>query len=174
MTLQTALELARNGYYVHPLCWPTPDGHCGCGRNHTDSEAGKAPLVAGGNTAATCDEATIRAWWTQWPQANIGVDLEQTGLLDIAPDCSAWAATFKANGMAPTVLYTSGSCWHALYRRPSRIRSHEQRQCGCPWQHASERTTLHAQDTPPTSCRATRSAGLGCSDATRCRARPRR
>jgi putative DNA primase/helicase len=117
--LSLALDLADKGYYVHPLCWPTPDGRCGCGRNHTDKEAGKAPLALHGCADATRDEATIRAYWQQWPDANIGISLDKSGLLDIAPDCPEWARTFKANGMPRTALYTSGSCWHALYRRPA-------------------------------------------------------
>jgi hypothetical protein len=117
--ISTALDYARKGYYVHPLCWPDADGHCACGRHHEDNEAGKTPLAEHGYLDATRDEATIRAWWKKWPDANIGFDLGKSGLVDIAPDCPEWARTFKANGMPATVLYTSGSCWHALYRRPA-------------------------------------------------------
>lgn len=114
-----ALDLAANGYYVHPLCWPDDDGHCACGRNHDDKEVGKAPLALRGDKDATRDPAIIRDWWERWPDANIGFNLEKSGILDIAPDSAEWAETFTAQGMPPTARYTSRSAWHALYRLPS-------------------------------------------------------
>ena len=102
--LSIALDLAHNGYYIHPL-----------------AARDKIPLAEHGSNDATRDEATIRAWWRRWPNANVGISLDKTGLVDIAPDCPEWAARFKANGMPHTILYTSGGgpgCWHALYRLP--------------------------------------------------------
>lgn len=99
-----ALDLARKGYYVHPLV-----------------PGDKIPLAEHGSNDATRDEATIRAWWQRWPNANVGISLDKTGLVDIAPDSPEWAARFKANGLPRTTLYTSGGgpgCWHALYRLP--------------------------------------------------------
>lgn len=49
----------------------------------------KRPLVATGFHAATQDEAQIRAWWAQWPDALVGVPTgEKTGLvvIDLDPD----------------------------------------------------------------------------------------
>jgi putative DNA primase/helicase len=57
--LEAALNYVREGYLVVPL-WPgkkTPLGK----------------LVPNGHKDATVDEATIRAWWTQYPTANIGI-----------------------------------------------------------------------------------------------------
>ncbi len=34
---------------------------------------GKAPLTSSGFKAATTDAATVTAWWTRWPDANIGI-----------------------------------------------------------------------------------------------------
>ena len=76
--LQTALGLARNGYYVHPLM-----------------EADKIPLSPYGPNDATRDEATIRDCWERWPKANIGISLHKIGRVDIAPDCPEWADRFK-------------------------------------------------------------------------------
>ena len=104
MMLDTALDLARKGYYVHPL-----------------APGDKRPLAEHGSNDATRDEATIRDWWRYWPDANVGISLDKTGLVDIAPDCPEWAARFKDRGMPRTTLYTSGGgpgCWHALYRLP--------------------------------------------------------
>src|SRR5688572_17858780 len=99
--LQTALDLTRNGYYVHPL-----------------APKGKTPIAAHGSNDATRDEATIRAWWEATPNANVGISLDKSGLVDIAPDCAAWAEQFKANSMPRTVLYSSDSAWHTWYRLP--------------------------------------------------------
>ncbi len=118
-TLQRALDYADKGYYVLPLCWPDEHGACACGRGHTKNEIGKAPLTPRGYLDATRDRATIQRWFSQdFPDANIGYDTKQSGILDIASDCPEWARQFKANGMPPTTLYRSGKGWHALYRRP--------------------------------------------------------
>lgn len=34
---------------------------------------GKEPLISGGHQSATTDTDQIRAWWDQWPDANIGI-----------------------------------------------------------------------------------------------------
>lgn len=104
--LQTALSLARLGYYVHPLV-----------------PRDKMPLAGGnGSNDATRDESTIREWWDATPSANVGISLDKSGLVDIAPDCPEWAERFRENGMPHTTAYTSGGGaghWHTLYRLPS-------------------------------------------------------
>ena len=102
---QIALDLAEAGYHVHPLV-----------------PRDKMPLDGGnGYKDATRDEATIRRWWAKTPEANVGINLALSGIVDIAPDCPEWSATFKARGMERTLLYTSGGGighYHALYRLP--------------------------------------------------------
>ena len=91
--LGAALSYAAHGWRVIPLWWPAVTGatpacacpqgaHCGRdGRN-----TGKHPLIDDWPDAATTDVATIRAWWTQSPRANIGL-VTGDGLvnLDIDP-----------------------------------------------------------------------------------------
>jgi hypothetical protein len=55
--VQSAAELALRGFRVFPL---TPN-------------AKDPPLFKGWKEKATTDVATIREWWAQWPDANIGV-----------------------------------------------------------------------------------------------------
>ncbi|HEU5103783.1 MAG TPA: bifunctional DNA primase/polymerase [Roseiflexaceae bacterium] len=97
--LDTALHLARLGYYVHPLV-----------------PGDKMPIAGGnGSNDATRDEELIRVWWEDCPEANVGISLDKTGLVAIAPDCPEWAERFKANSMPSTVLFASGGGaghWH--------------------------------------------------------------
>ena len=79
--LKAALDYAQRGWPVLPLCWPGPQGDCGCGRGHPPDQVGKAPLTPHGVKDATTDPDTIRTWWRKWPKANIGIALEPAGLL---------------------------------------------------------------------------------------------
>ena len=54
--LDHALQYARRGWRVFP-CQPR----------------GKTPRTKHGHNDATTDEAQIRQWWTDWPDANIGL-----------------------------------------------------------------------------------------------------
>lgn len=99
--LQTALDLARYGYYVHPL-----------------KPGDKIPLAEHGYNDATRDEDQIREWWRETPAANVGFSLDKTGLVDISDDCPEWAARFAAKGLPDTTRYDSGAGAHRLYRLP--------------------------------------------------------
>jgi hypothetical protein len=120
-----ALSYAARGWHVLPL-WPVDDtGRCACGNAECVRSAGKHPLwklVPNGVLEATTDLQTIRQWWAAWPDANIGVALEPSGLLDIAPDCKEWLETFQENGLPATVAFQSGGGdgnRHHFYRRPA-------------------------------------------------------
>jgi len=54
--LEAALFYARQGWAVLPL-----------------QSRGKIPLTAHGMHDATTDEETILAWWSKWPEANVGI-----------------------------------------------------------------------------------------------------
>jgi hypothetical protein len=60
--LTWALSWARRGFHVFP-CEPN----------------GKAPTIKGWQEVATTDEATIRRWWADSPDANIGLALYKSG-----------------------------------------------------------------------------------------------
>jgi putative DNA primase/helicase len=77
--LEAALAYARAGWPVFP-CNPMPDVPS------AKKKQAKSPLVGndrdanfnpipktGGLYKATCDEKQIRAWWTKWPKALIGM-----------------------------------------------------------------------------------------------------
>jgi hypothetical protein len=65
---QAALSYARIGLRVLPVARET-----------------KRPLTPHGAHDASCDEATIRAWWKRWPQANVGIALDGLVVVDVDP-----------------------------------------------------------------------------------------
>jgi hypothetical protein len=122
--LDYALAYAGLGWYVIP-CFPMRGGICACGRPQCVSP-GKHPANEIGLTAATIDEAQIRAWWAAMPDASIGVVMEPSGLLafdldEYHGDLSKLAALEHALGPLPsTVTQRSGSGqgFHAIFKSP--------------------------------------------------------
>ena len=120
--LEAALSYARRGIYVHPV-HSMRDGVCSCGGPAVNPKCtpGKHPRLANGHRGATTDGATIRSWWTLWPDANIGVDAERSGLVVVGPDSPEWLRRFEEKGLPTTWAYeTGGGEGHVqyLYRRP--------------------------------------------------------
>lgn len=93
---------------VSPLCHPTTDGNCGCGKNHSGQDVGKAPKTRRGHKDASATIRQIWDWWHQWPDANIGINLEAAGLVVVAPDSPVWDETFKQRGLPETATVQSG------------------------------------------------------------------
>jgi energy-coupling factor transporter ATP-binding protein EcfA2 len=98
--LDAALAYASLGWHVFPL-----------------QPRGKIPMTEKGQNDSTTDPETIRRWWRQWPNANIGFHLEKSGLcaLDVDPrnggstdDLPAWPDTLEAA--------TGGGGQHILFR----------------------------------------------------------
>jgi hypothetical protein len=69
--LNKALDYAARGWRVLPL-HSHVDGVCTCGRPKCGSVA-KHPLLTNGVKGATTDEETVRSWWTEINDANIGI-----------------------------------------------------------------------------------------------------
>lgn len=91
-TLDYALAYAKLGWAVLPVWSVDRNGLCRCGRPNTEKghKPGKHPqsnLVPHGHNDATTDEQKIRDWWATDPEAGIGVNLADSGLLalDIDP-----------------------------------------------------------------------------------------
>jgi Bifunctional DNA primase/polymerase, N-terminal/Protein of unknown function (DUF3987) len=88
--LDAAVEYARRGVPVFPV-WGVARGCCACGSHpcgENNRNAGKHPhrLAPHGFKNATVDEATIRAWWTEAPDANIGAPTGQwCDVVDVDP-----------------------------------------------------------------------------------------
>ena len=91
-------------------------------------QRGKRPLTQHGFRDASADADFVRAWWTRWPEANIGVP---TGLrfdvLDIDPKHggdAALAALEAEQGPLPETaeVRTGGGGRHILFLPDSRVR----------------------------------------------------
>jgi hypothetical protein len=112
-----------------PLCWPTLDGNCGCGRRdadtgkprpHTDHDIGKAPLVRWKNYVnAPPSRPLVAAWRKRWPEANTGLLLEPHGLIVVDPDSEEALAEAREFGLPPTLTVKSAKGFHFYYRRPA-------------------------------------------------------
>lgn len=82
--LETALAYAKRGWFVFPVYEPK-EGKCSCYLGALCENPAKHPRTNSGFKDATTDEATIRHWWEQWPNANIGIATEASQLIVL--DC---------------------------------------------------------------------------------------
>ncbi len=86
--LQAALRYAQRRWPVVPLHW-IAEGKCSCGKGDCGSP-GKHPLTRHGFKDAALNEETIRAWWAQWPSANVGLATgPESGFFMVGPDGQA-------------------------------------------------------------------------------------
>lgn len=120
-----ALAYAARGFLVHPL-HTARAGHCSCGKREC-SASGKHPRLPKWPSRATTESQEIRAWWTRWPEANIGL---LTGarsgviVLDIDPrnDGDASLASLEARyGKLPETprVRTGGGGLHVYFAAPA-------------------------------------------------------
>jgi DNA-binding transcriptional ArsR family regulator len=66
---------------------------------------------------ATTDAAIIRAWWKQWPDANIGIALPANAIvLDV--DGGEGLASLSGKHLPPTVCARTGRGYHYYFRIP--------------------------------------------------------
>jgi putative DNA primase/helicase len=126
--LDHALYWALLGFHVFPVCMPTADGRCGCGRKkgpHTErQEIGKCPLIKDWQKEATHAPAQISTWWCgRWANANIGaLNNERSGIIVVDNDKdSDEARQLRAWLIPQTRVHQSGGAdykWHGLFLRP--------------------------------------------------------
>lgn len=89
-SLSRALAYAAAGWPVFPCCPDNPA--CASPKCHEC----KAPLTAHGFEDAVTDPAAIRAWWRDWPRANVAIATGDPGPdvldVDVKPDGNGFAA----------------------------------------------------------------------------------
>lgn len=106
--LEAALGYAAEGLRVFPA-----------------APRGKKPLISGWPSAATTDPDLIRAWWAQWPDANIGVVTgEGRYVLDV-DDLASLAALEAEIGQIPRdkVARTGGGGLHIWLAAEGELRN---------------------------------------------------
>lgn len=123
----SALTYARWGWRVFPLHTPRGSG-CSCG-SATCGNAGKHPRTRHGFKEATTDEAIIGAWWSDWPDANVGIATgPESGLLvlDIDPrngGDDSFDELVERIGPLPETpeVLTGGGGRHLFFRWPAGV-----------------------------------------------------
>jgi len=121
--LERALRYAARGLCVFPV-HTVRNGPCSCGQD-CGKDAGKHPRVKGGFKVATTDPKQIRAWWTKWPDANIGIATGAvSGIVVIDIDGPGGLAMLKQLESelgplpsTPTVKTARG--WHRYFKSPA-------------------------------------------------------
>lgn len=88
--MNQALKMAEGGMHVFP---------CVAG--------GKRPLTEHGQDDGTTDRDQIIKWWTQWPDANIGLACEASGLYVVDIDCKPDKNGVNAPGFESWIELTS-------------------------------------------------------------------
>lgn len=121
--LDYALKYAAIGWHVFPV-WGAKDGKCRCRR--MCKSPGKHPvehIVPRGQDDATTDQATIRRWWAQMPDAGIAVFLRPSGLcaIDIDPrngGLDSIDAIEAAHGplTSDVMAFTQGGGEHRIFK----------------------------------------------------------
>ncbi len=124
--LAWALALAEIGWLVFPLHEPIGIDLCSC-MNPECRNVGKHPRVSNGFHSATKDPAVITGWWTQWPNASIGIRTgPESGIavLDLDAGKGGYESLEKLEaefGALPVTVeaITGGGGRHIIFRYPT-------------------------------------------------------
>lgn len=124
--LNHALKYASIGWQVFPLHFIT-EGKCSCGKSC--KSPGKHPILSGGFKGATLRKDMIKKWWTEHPNANIGVRTgKESGIfvLDLDPKNDGEASFDKIEkvyGKVPDDVFsvTGSGGRHYIFKHPGDI-----------------------------------------------------
>jgi putative DNA primase/helicase len=65
--------MRARGFRIFPIRWLKAGGICSCPEGAACNTPGKHPRIKFWQKLACADVRVIRAWWRQWPLANIGI-----------------------------------------------------------------------------------------------------
>lgn len=124
--VEAALAYVARDWPVIPLHSISPRGGCTCKLGRICRSPGKHPRTKNGLTDGSTDEASIRAWWRRWPNANVGIVTgPSSGLVVIDEDRRKGGTEslrrFEAEqGPTPATLeaITGGGGRHLCFRYP--------------------------------------------------------
>jgi len=102
-----ALAMARRGYYIFPC------------------STSKHPLCEHGLTESTINEATIIAWWTRWPDAQIGINCGLSKIFVLDVDSAETWETIKVQHpefLTTRRIKTGKGGYHLYFHSPEGIK----------------------------------------------------
>jgi len=116
---EVALGYAGRDWRVFPL-HGVEGGACTCGKDGCSSP-GKHPRTPSGFKDATTDEGTVRDWWRQWPQANVGIAAGRASGIVVVDIDPRHGGTLEALGDVPETarVQTGSGGWHLYFRYPT-------------------------------------------------------
>lgn len=112
--LDAALWFASRGVYVLPIYAPDADGTCTCSRPGCTS-GGKHPITPNGSKDAMLDQDQIRTWWTQYPDANLGLALKPSEIVVIDIDNPDYVQDFERANQLPATFVVESQPGHRHY-----------------------------------------------------------
>ncbi len=119
--LQWALSYAAAGWAVFP-CHSMRNGACSCGDTPCTRKPAKHPRTSNGHLAATTDPQQIRAWWAQWPDANIGLRPSPGVIVvDVDPRNGGEASCEALDLPHTQTIQTGSGGWHFYYSVPAEL-----------------------------------------------------
>jgi hypothetical protein len=100
------------------------DAGCSCKLGPDCRQPGKHPRTPSGHHTATTNPDQVRAWWTRWPNANIGITTGTTGLavvdLDGPEGLDTWQRLTARYGPGPdtaaAITPHGQHRWHSIPR----------------------------------------------------------
>ena len=127
MSLEYALRYAAAGLRVHPLYEVDPATQvCACpaGAECTEKQRGKHPRLGAWQQKATTDANEVRAWWSRWPRAGVGLatgSASRCWVLDLdGPEAGAWyEAQVQKHGLTRTLGVHTSRGFHLYWRWPA-------------------------------------------------------
>lgn len=126
--MDAAIKYAQLNIPVMPLHWICKDGSCSCKDGSKCDSKGKHPLYSGWYKNSTTDIEQIKKWWTEKPQANIGVPTgEKSGWLvldvDDGGDATIGELEITHGKLPDTVTAITGSGGrHKIFKYPKGIK----------------------------------------------------
>ena len=123
---EQALRYARRGLLAVPM-HTIKDGKCSCPKGYACERPGKHPITRHGVNDSTIDDEQIVKWWTEHPDANIGVAAgRESGILvlDIDPrngGTETLQRLEKELGPLPSTVTskTGGGGQHRIFEYPN-------------------------------------------------------
>ena len=123
--LHYGLWYARYGWPIEPV-FEAKDGYCTCKEGRGCSHAGRHPRTKHGVHDATTNPEQIKRWWTQWPDANIGLAtgrISEIIVIDVDPrngGLKTLRALLKELGPLPKTITarSGGGGIHFFFKYP--------------------------------------------------------